>query len=146
MPKKAATAKKPAAAKKPAKSASFAAAFEQLKGILTPYAKTMTVAKDTKEWYYLDSKHIGPNKKPVCFAAVRKGKAYVSYYLMCAYCNPKLLAGMSPALKKRKQGKSCFNFTAPDAALFTELAQLTKAGADWFDTVDWANYKYPLAK
>ena len=142
MPKKAASARKPA--KKPAAkpSADFAAAFKQLKAILTPYAKTMTVVKDDAQWYYLDTKHIGPNKKPVCFAAVRLGKGYVSYHLMSVYGSPKLLAGMSPALKKRMQGKACFNFKAPDAALFAELAKLTKSGAEWFATIDWANYKW----
>jgi hypothetical protein len=35
---------------------------------------------------------------------------------------------MSPELKKRMQGKSCFNFTTPDEKLFKELAKLTKAG------------------
>ena len=130
--------KKAVPAKKASPSADFKTTFQRLKAILTPYAKTMTVVKDTREWYYLDSKHIGPNKKPVCFAMVRKGKAYVSYSLMCAYCNPKMLAVMSPALKKRMQGKSCFNFKTPDDALFAELAQLTKMGAEWFDTVDWA--------
>ncbi len=142
MPKKA-TTKKPVAKKPAAPPANFAKTFKALKAILTPYAKTMTVVKDDAQWYYLDTKHIGPNKKPVCFAAVHLGKAYVSYHLMCAYCNPKMLAGMSPALKKRMQGKACFNFKEPDPALFAELAQLTKTGAEWYDTVDWANFKYP---
>jgi hypothetical protein len=35
---------------------------------------------------------------------------------------------MSPELKKRMQGKSCFNFTTPDKKLFKELAGLTRAG------------------
>jgi hypothetical protein len=140
-PAKRPVAKKPAA-KRAAPPAAFADVFRRLKAILTPYAKTMTVVKDTAEWYYLDTKHIGKNKKPICFAAVRLGKAYVSFYLMCAYCNPKILASISPALKKRMQGKSCFNFKAVDAALFAELEQITKFGADWFDTIDWANYKW----
>jgi hypothetical protein len=92
----------------------------------------MNIVKDDKIWYYLDTKFIGPNKKPICFAAARVGKAYVSYYLMSVYANTKLLASMSPALKKRMQGKACFNFTAVDDALFAELAALTKSSADWF--------------
>jgi hypothetical protein len=143
MPKKA-TAKKPPAKKMPATSpADFAKTFKALKAILTPYAKTMSVVKNDPEYYYLDTKHIGPNKKPVFFAAARVGKAYVSFHLMPAYCNPKLLASMSSELKKRNQGKACFNFKEPDPALFAELAELTKSGAEWFETVDWANFKYP---
>ena len=39
---------------------------------------------------------------------------------------------MSPELKKRMQGKSCFNFKEVDEQLFKELATLTKAGAAKF--------------
>jgi len=39
---------------------------------------------------------------------------------------------MSPELKKRMQGKSCFNFKEVDEKLFKELARLTKAGAAKF--------------
>ena len=40
---------------------------------------------------------------------------------------------MSPELKKRMQGKSCFNFKEVDENLFKELATLTKAGAAKFN-------------
>jgi hypothetical protein len=39
---------------------------------------------------------------------------------------------MSPELKKRMQGKSCFNFKTVDEKLFKELAKLTKAGTEKF--------------
>jgi hypothetical protein len=117
---------KPATTKKT--PTDFPAVFARLRAILIPYAPGMVVVKDTPEWYYLDTKSIGPNKKPVCFAAARLGKAYVSFYLMPLYMNAKLEATLSPALKKRHQGKSCFNFTAADDALVAELGALTKAG------------------
>jgi hypothetical protein len=47
---------------------------------------------------------------------------------MPVYAKPELLASVSPALKARMQGKSCFNFTVSDTALLKELAALTKAG------------------
>jgi hypothetical protein len=47
---------------------------------------------------------------------------------MCVYLDPALLEGMSPALARRMQGKSCFNFTKVDAALFDELEALTARG------------------
>lgn len=130
-------AKKPIAKKPPAKkppTGNFPAVFTRLKAILTPYAPKMVVVKDDRTWYYLDTKLIGKNKKPIMFAATRLGKAYVSFYLMTVYCDPKFVAGMSPALKKRMQGKACFNFSEVDEPLFTELEALTKAGADWFNS------------
>ena len=35
---------------------------------------------------------------------------------------------ISPELARRRQGKACFNFTAPDSKLFRDLAALTDAG------------------
>jgi hypothetical protein len=39
---------------------------------------------------------------------------------------PDLLEEVSPALKKRMQGKSCFNFKQVDEVLFSELEALTR--------------------
>jgi hypothetical protein len=62
---------------------------------------------------------------------VRLGKAYVSFHLM-PMC-PVFLKSISPALKKRMQGKTCFNFrTTPEPELITGLTRLTEAGfRDW---------------
>jgi hypothetical protein len=38
------------------------------------------------------------------------------------------LTALSPDLKKRMQGKSCFNFKKIDKVLLGELAALTEAG------------------
>ena len=58
-------------------------------------------------------------------AGIRVGKSYVSYYLMPVYGLPELVDGISPELKRRMQGKACFNFTRVDEGLFSELATLT---------------------
>jgi hypothetical protein len=39
---------------------------------------------------------------------------------------PDLLDDVSPALKKRMQGKSCFNFKQVDEALLAELEALAR--------------------
>ena len=57
-------------------------------------------------------------------AAVQIKKNYVSYHLM-PVCAPEILKKVSPALKKRMQGKTCFNFKKPDKVLFEELERLT---------------------
>ncbi len=106
----------------------FQTVFERLKAILEPYADRLTVVVDTDKNYYLDTRHVLKNGSPLFFGAVRRGKAYVSFYLMPVYAHPELLKGMSPALKKQMQGKSCFNFKSVDDELFDELEKLTKAG------------------
>jgi hypothetical protein len=51
---------------------------------------------------------------------------------MPVYGCPELLEDISPELKKRMQGKSCFNFKTVDEKLFKELGKLTKAGFQKF--------------
>jgi hypothetical protein len=114
----------------------FPLIFKKLKAILVPYAAELVVVHDTDTHYYLDTKHVMPrNKLPLFFASVRIRKSYVSFYLMPVYACPDLLLTISPALKKRVQGKSCFNFKSADEELFAELAQLTKAGFKKFTDV-----------
>jgi hypothetical protein len=110
----------------------FESVFAKLKTIFQPYVKKMDVAQDSQTYYLLNTRHIMKNKQPLCFGGVRIGKAYVSFYLMSVYANPDLLKSMSPELKKRMQGKSCFNFKEVDEKLFKELKQLTQAGAARF--------------
>ena len=110
----------------------FNQVFSKLKSILQPYVSKMDVAQDSQTYYLLNTRYIMKNKQPLCFGGVRLGKAYVSFYLMSVYASPDLLKTMSPELKKRMQGKSCFNFKEVDESLFKELAKLTKAGAARF--------------
>jgi len=72
------------------------------------------------------------------FAEVRLGKAYVSYHLMPLYMNPTLQSAIPADLKKRMQGKTCFNFKKqPDPDLLKELDKLTKEAL-----TDWAAKKW----
>ena len=116
--------------------AEFVPVFNGLRDILTEYAPRLQVVHDKPDNYYLDTHTIGPNKKPIFFAGVRMGKSYVSYYLMPIY-GPQLRGGMSPALKKRMQGKACFNFSEVDAALFKELKELTERSYQFWRKLGW---------
>lgn len=118
----------------------FPEVFAKLKAILQPYLKKMDVVGDGQTSYLLNTRYIMKNKQPLCFGGVRMGKAYVSFYLMSVYACPDLLKSMSPELKKRMQGKSCFNFREVDEKLFRELAMLTKAGAAKFADEKFIEY------
>jgi hypothetical protein len=109
-------------------AADFDATFAALREILRPYAKNCVVVHDTPDNYYLDSKYTAPNGHPLFFGAVRKGKSYVSFHLIPVYMFPELLKGLSPAMKKRMQGKSCFNFKTVDEEQLAELRELTERG------------------
>lgn len=114
----------------------FDATFLALKKILKPYERRLVVQSDDKDNYFLATKHIMKSKQPLWFAGVRKGKAYVSYHFVPIYACPDLAKGMSAELKKRMQGKGCFNFKSVDVKLFKELADLTKTGLQKFSDVE----------
>jgi hypothetical protein len=110
----------------------FPLVFEQLKSILQPYAKNLTIKADTSDIYYLDGPYSEKWKKVLFFGSAQIKKNYVSFYLMPVYMYPELLKGISPGLKKHMQGKSCFNFKKVEPELFEELTQLTRKGVDKF--------------
>ncbi len=73
------------------------------------------------------------------FGEVRLGKAYASYHLMPLYMNDKLTSMISPELKKRMQGKTCFNFkTVPEPEILLDLERLTTAGIKVWEEKKWA--------
>jgi hypothetical protein len=122
-----------------AKTDDFDATFLALKKVLKPYERRLVVQDDNENSYCLATKHIMKSKQPLWFAGVRKGKAYVSYHFIPIYACPDLARGMSPELKKRMQGKGCFNFKNVDKKLFKELAQLTKTGLQKFSDPEFLN-------
>lgn len=102
--------------------------FTELRAIMEPYAARLDPKKDDAAELYLDTRFIQKNRKPLFFGAVQIKKSFVSFHLMPVYARPELLEGLSPGLRSRMQGKSCFNFAEVDRALFKELASLTRAG------------------
>ncbi|HET7773810.1 MAG TPA: hypothetical protein VFK82_08300 [Burkholderiaceae bacterium] len=104
----------------------LSAVYAELHALMAPYAARLDAKRDDETELYVDTHHIQKNKKPLFFGAVQIKKAYVSYHLMPLYWQPALLDAVSPALKARMQGKSCFNFKQSDPALFKELAKLTR--------------------
>jgi hypothetical protein len=106
----------------------LAVTFQALKALLQPLEPSLVKVHDQTDNYYLDTAYIQKNKKPLYFGSVRTGRNHVSFHLMPVYLWPELLDGISDRLKKRMQGKSCFNFKAADPDLLDELGALTNQG------------------
>jgi len=129
-------AKKP---KNSATSGNHAKVFAALRRILQRHEPSLRVTADKPSYYAVNMRDVVYRGKPLYFAGVRAGKNYVSYYLMPVYGNSPLKKTISPALRKRMQGKACFNFSVVDSSLFDELAQLTAAGIEAFKSPDFSS-------
>ena len=110
----------------------FNAAFSALKATFSSVSDSLVVGMDTPLEYKLVTKTPSPFPQhkghPLDFGTVRIGKAYVSLHLLPVYMSPELNRLISPALKKRMQGKACFNFkTAPETEIAAELKKLIEA-------------------
>ncbi len=101
-------------------------AFASLSAILRKHAADLSIKTDDATNFYVEEPAAKPGGKPRFFGAVQIKKSYVSFHLMPVYDDPALLDGISESLRKKMQGKSCFNFTAVDAKLFKELDALTR--------------------
>ena len=111
--------------------ADFDATFRALRAILSRHAPPLIVQVDTATDYQLASPtHKDRIGRPLFVAAVQIRKTYVTYHLIPVYAVPSLLRGISAGLKKRMQGKACFNFTAVDDSFVPELTTLTAAAID----------------
>lgn len=112
-------------------TADFQSVFAALRAILEPHTRTLAVSDDTPTRYCLEAP-VGPAtlkawggkaKRPtIPVAWTEIGKSYVSFHLMGLSA---VQDAMSDALKARLQGKTCFNFSKTDPALFAELETLT---------------------
>src|ERR1700688_4476066 len=123
-------------------AADFAAVFAVLKPVLKKYENRLAVKADTSMEYTLVTKSASPfhqhKGEPLYFGSVRLGKAYVSFHLLPLYMCPELAKSISPELKKRMQGKACFNFkTNPDPELVADLKRLTAAGFKLWREKKW---------
>jgi hypothetical protein len=123
-------------------TADFSSVFAALKPVFGRHAKKLHVVVDNDLEYTLVSNipFPTPPKKGerIYFGAIKLGKAYVSFHLFPLYMNPELFSTISPELKRRMQGKTCFNFrTIPEPSLLKELKALTSAGFRIFRQRKW---------
>ncbi len=129
--------KKISSGKKAIAKPGFAPVFAALRQVLEPLQGELAVQTDTPDNFHLEIPSLLHRGKPLYFAGVRTGKSYVSFYLMSVYYTPELSKGISAGLKKRMQGKACFNFTAVDKECFAELGRLAAAGVKKFKSPEF---------
>lgn len=104
------------------------AAFARLREVVAPYLAECHVKTDDPGSLYLET-HAS---KPEMFSAISLRKSAVSFHYMPVYVDPGSLEGISEGLRRRMQGKSCFNFTRPDDPAIAELEELVGRTAQPF--------------
>lgn len=121
--------------------------FGPLRELMVPYGEQLVVVRDEPGDYYVETRWVRDDGYHGMFGAVQTRARYVSYHLIPINAWPDLLDGVSPELLRRKQGKSCLNFTKADPALLAELGELTRrsferlrdAGAEVHPAPRWSH-------
>ena len=98
----------------------LAAVETRLRAILVPYESTL----ETASIYGIPTLRRAGARAHDWFAFVKAEPKHVSFYLLPMLTYPELMADVSPALAKRRTGKSMLRFTAVDESLFAELEGL----------------------
>lgn len=115
-------------------SSEFDQIFATLRALYAEYANKCVILQNDARRYHLGSREVrSTDGYRTAFGGVEINKSYVSAHLMPVYIHPRLLEPVSPDLRKRMQGKSCFNFRKTDKRLFDELDKLIRAGALQFE-------------
>ena len=114
-------------------AADLAGAFAAIRHMFAGHAGKCVVLHDEPGRYTLGTHEVrAKDGYRTWLGGVEIKKNYVSAHLIPVYAYPELLDGIDPTLAKRMQGKSCFNFKAPDPGLMAELEALIDAGVARF--------------
>ena len=108
--------------------------FERIRAMFRRHEAKAVVMHDEPGRYYLGTHEVrAKDGYRTWLGGVEVKKNHVSAHLIPVYAHPELLAGASDPLKKRMQGKSCFNFKKMDEELLTELETLVDRGVAAFE-------------
>ena len=125
----------PATQMKPAADGTSTELFAALRGLLLAYQSELSVVHDEDGHFYANCRKLDAKGKAQFFGAVKVSGRKHSFHFMPVYDFPELLVDLRPALKKHMQGKSCFNFAAPDSTVLEELQGLVEQGASRYRAV-----------
>jgi hypothetical protein len=102
-------------------TADFEAIAARLWSILGPYRGRL----EAGSVYGLETLKWVGTKQHDFFAGVRVAPNHVAFHLMPVYTYPHLVDDVSPGLRAHLKGKTTFDFTSIDEAIFAELEDLT---------------------
>jgi hypothetical protein len=101
----------------------------------------LEIIKDAEGDYSLNAGYSEQYKKVIWFGGVKKMKNYVSYHLIAVYACPQICKELSPELRRRLHGRSCFNFTELNDSILNELSSVTARSVEAFRKAKWLGAK-----
>lgn len=112
----------------------FAAVFAAIRPLFARYEHKGVVLHDEPGKYYLGTHEVrAKDGYRTWLGGVEIKKNYVSVHLVPIYADPALLDAISPELRKRMQGKTCFGFKKLETELLAELGGLIDTGVKAFE-------------
>jgi hypothetical protein len=111
----------------------FRAVFDRIRPMFAAHEGRCVILHDESGRYYLGTHEVrAKDGYRTWFGGVEIKKSYVSAHLIPVYVHPDMLDDIDPSLRKRMQGKSCFNFRKADDPALEGFATLIDAGAARF--------------
>jgi len=115
--------------------------YKTLKPLLKKHVPPFAVLRDDESAYELtgtkEVMFFGKLRKGTYFAAIKKQKNFVGFYLMTIYAQPGLVQNLGPELKKCLKGKSCFHITKTDKTLFAQIKKSLEDGQKCYKKLGW---------
>ena len=131
-------------AKPATKTTQLDSVFDDIKAILSKYAKPFTVregaVKNKRDYHLIIQKPLvidGRKKDELWFASVIQQKHNVGFYFMPLYCCGQDGAKLSSELMAHLDGKCCFHMTALTPGLKKDIDAALKAGLAAYRSRKW---------
>lgn len=119
----------------------LAITFAEIKLLLQPYAKSLTIRKDSKNHYELwsvkDITIAGRRKKEVYFGGITLYATYVGFYFMPVYSDPGLKDTIADEILGLLKGKSCFHIKVVTPDLKKQIRETLKQGYNLYQKKGW---------
>lgn len=115
--------------------------FAEVKTLLEPYARRLTVRRDDPGYYDLWSEKdvvvAGRERKEVYFAGLVVQKSHVGFYFMPVYAEQDPSSVFGPDLLATLRGKSCFHLKRLTPALRDQIEAALAAGWSLYEERGW---------
>jgi len=125
----------------PVKNPELVPLFEQVKPLLEPYAKYLTVRRDEPGYYDLWSERElvveGRRRTEMFFAGLIIQKHYLGFYFMPVYTHEEAREFFGPEMLALLKGKSCFHLKALTPEIEAQMTDALARGLELYRQRGW---------